>query len=426
MYEALERTSEAEHEYRMVLRLDPDNEEAGSGLQRLLETGQANYMIAASGRIRLNGGPPWTAAERMRLRGDPFMSGGRWHALSADRVLEALGADGRTGLAADDVTRRTLSLRTESDGRARAAVSPVALLLKQFQDFMVAGVLGRRGTVGACWASGWMRAAIAVIVVLNGLLGFMQEYRGRAFPGGAASYRRRPRRVVRDGGETVVPAAEVVPGDLVLLFDGDRVPADGRLVEAHALAVDESVLTGESTPVSKNAAAVHRRITPPGDRTNMLFKGTAVTRGRAVVVVTETGMDTEMGRIAGVDAGGGAAADAAAGSAGPAGPVAGSWAVSPSSAAVFALGVSRGFPVYKMFLTAVSLAVAAIPEGLPAVVTISLALGVQQMLRKRAVVRRLPAVETLGCATVICSDKTGTLNPQRDDGHPPVDAALRS
>lgn len=334
------------------------------------------------------------------------MSGGRWHALSAARVLEALGADGRTGLTADDARRR-LSRFGPNQLEDSGGVSPVALFLKQFQDFMVLVLFGAAGL--SALLGEWMdAAAIAVIVVLNGLLGFAQEYRAERSLEALKQLTAPAARVVRDGRETAVPAAQVVPGDLVLLFDGDRVPADGRLVEAHALAVDESVLTGESAPVSKRAAAVHPADTPPGDRTNMLFKGTAVARGRAVMVVTETGMATEMGRIAGLMR----AAEQ------PPTPLQarlaqlGRWLVLGCLAivaAVFALGVLRGFPVYKMFLTAVSLAVAAIPEGLPAVVTISLALGVQQMLRKRAVVRRLPAVETLGCATVICSDKTGTL-----------------
>lgn len=334
------------------------------------------------------------------------MSGGRWHTLSADRVLEVLGADARIGLSAEEARRRRARFGPNQLEDARG-VSPAALFLKQFQDFMVAVLVGA-AAVSAALGEWLDAAAVAVIVVLNGVLGFMQEYRAERSLEALKKLTAPAARVVRDGVETVVPAVDVVPGDVALLFDGDRVPADGRLVEAHALAVDESVLTGESAPASKNAAAVLPEAAPPGDRVNMVFKGTAVTRGRAVVVVTETGMNTEMGRIAGL----------MRGAEPPPTPLQvrlaqlGRWLVAGCLGVVgvvFALGVSQGLPVYKMFLTAVSLAVAAIPEGLPAVVTISLALGVQQMLRRRAVVRRLPAVETLGCATVICSDKTGTL-----------------
>src|SRR5690606_25490303 len=215
-------------------------------------------------------------------------------------------------------------------------------------------------------------------------------------------------RVLRDGLERVVPAAELVPGDVVLLADGDRVPADGRLIAAHALAVDESLLTGESAPVMKDARAVLPADTALADRNNMVVMGTAVARGHGVCVVTGTGMQTQIGQIAGM-------IQEAEPQATPLQQrleqlgkvlVLASLAV---VAIVFAAGVLRGFPVYRMFLTAVSLAVAAIPEGLPAVVTIALAVGVQRMLRRRAIIRRLPAVETLGCATVICSDKPGTL-----------------
>lgn len=334
------------------------------------------------------------------------MASGRWHALSVAEVLNALAANGQTGLTSDVVRRRQSQYGPNILEQA-AGVSPVALFLKQFQDFMVIVLLAAAGI--SALLGEWMDAsAIAVIVVLNGILGFMQEYRAERSLEALRDLTAPAARVLRDGEEAVVPAADVVPGDIVLLFDGDRVPADGRLIDARALAVDESVLTGESTPASKRSTAVHAVDTAPGDRKNMLFKGTAIARGRATMVVTETGMATEIGRIAGM----------MRTTEQPPTPLQrrlaqlGRWLVLGCLgivAAVFALGVLQGFPVYKMFLTAVSLAVAAIPEGLPAVVTISLALGVQQMLRKRAVVRRLPAVETLGCATVICSDKTGTL-----------------
>lgn len=334
------------------------------------------------------------------------MADSRWHALSVAQVLKVLATDGQTGLSPDAVRRRQEEYGPNELAQA-AGASPAALFFKQFQDFMVLVLLGA-AAVSALLGEWLDAAAIAVIVLLNGLLGFIQEYRAERSLEALKDLTAPVARVIRGGEEMTVPAAEVVPGDIVLLFDGDRVPADGRLLEAQALAVDESVLTGESTPASKSAAAVHPRDTPPGDRKNMLFKGTAVARGHAVYVVTETGMNTEIGRIAGM-------MHTLEQEPTPLQrrlAQLGRWLVVGCLgivAAVFGLGVLQGFPVYKMFLTAVSLAVAAIPEGLPAVVTISLALGVQQMLRRRAIVRRLSAVETLGCATVICADKTGTL-----------------
>lgn len=334
------------------------------------------------------------------------MASGRWHTMTATEAVEALATDLRTGLAAGAVKRRQARYGPNQIDEAEGA-SPLALLAKQFQDFMVLVLLGA-AAISVLLGEYLDATAIAVIVILNGLLGFIQEYRAERSMEALRDLTAPSARVLRGGEELVVPAADLVPGDIVFLFDGDRVPADGRLIEARALAVDESVLTGESAPVSKNFSAVHGTSTAAGDRTNMLFKGTAVTRGRATFVVTDTGMETELGRIAGMMR----TVEQQPTPLQRRLAQLGRWLVAACLAivaVVFAIGVLRGFPVYKMFLTAVSLAVAAIPEGLPAVVTIALALGVQQMLRKRAIVRRLPAVETLGCATVICSDKTGTL-----------------
>ena len=214
--------------------------------------------------------------------------------------------------------------------------------------------------------------------------------------------------MVREGHKTLIAAADLVPGDIILLETGDRVPADARLLECQLLSVDESNLTGESVPVSKDEKFLGDEATPLGDRKNAVYKSTLVTRGFGRAVVVATGMDTEIGKIAhllqekeevetplqrrlqqlGKSL------------------VLGCTAL---VAVVFAAGVQQGLPVYKMFMVAVTLAVAAIPEGLPAVVTIALSVGVQRMSRQNAVIRQLPAVETLGCATVICSDKTGTL-----------------
>lgn len=334
------------------------------------------------------------------------MTDGQWHALSAEEVVRALRTDGQKGLTSAEVRRRRQRYGTNELATA-TRVSPWIILVKQFQDFMVFVLLGAAGI--SFLLQEWMDGlAITVIILLNALFGFVQEYRAERSLEALRDLTSPTAKVVRDAAESSIAASELVPGDIVLLFEGDRVPADGRLVEAKALAVDESVLTGESTPVSKRSDALIARNVAVGDKTNMLFKGTPITRGRGRLVITETGMQTEIGRIAGM-------IDSVQAQPTPLqrrlaqlgrGLVVACVAI---VAVVFGLGVVQGLPVYKMFLTAVSLAVAAIPEGLPAVVTISLALGVQQMLRRRAIVRRLPAVETLGCATVICSDKTGTL-----------------
>ena len=329
-----------------------------------------------------------------------------WHQLSAQDAVRRAGTHAGRGLSDAEATKRLARFGPNRLPEQEGA-SPLAILLKQFQDLMVLVLLGAAlisGALGELLDA----AAIFVIVLLNGILGFLQEFRAERSLAALRRLAAPTARVIRGGLEHVIPAAELVPGDVVLLADGDRVPADGRLLEGHALAVDESLLTGESAPVAKDDSAVLPAGTSLADRVNMVFMGTTVTRGRGSFVVTATGMQTQIGQIAGMIQ--------------QAEPqqtplqarleqlgrvlVLAAFAV---VAVVFAAGVLHGLPVYRMFLTAVSLAVAAIPEGLPAVVTIALALGVQRMARRNAIVRRLPAVETLGCATVICSDKTGTL-----------------
>jgi Ca2+-transporting ATPase len=247
-----------------------------------------------------------------------------------------------------------------------------------------------------------------VIVITNAALGFAQENRAERSLDALRRLSAPAARVARDGREVRVPAEEVVPGDILLLEAGDRVAADARLVEAASLAVEESALTGESRPVAKSVEALQGADLTAADRVNMLHLGTHVVRGRGRAVVTATGMATEVGRIAGL------MLEAAEGLT----PLQrrldalGRWLVIGClaiSLLVVTVGVLQGEPPYRMFLAGVSLAVAAIPEGLPAIVTIALALGVQRMIARNAVVRRLPAVETLGCATVVCADKTGTL-----------------
>ncbi len=248
---------------------------------------------------------------------------------------------------------------------------------------------------------------ILVILILNAVLGFLQEFRAEKSIEALKKLSGLKARVVRDNSVKEVPAASLVPGDLILVEVGEKIPADARIVSGMNLEAQESALTGESLSVSKNSGPLAED-TPIADRKNMLYSGTIITAGHARAVVTGTGMSTQIGKIAGLIQGIVIETtplqkklQSLAGWLG--------WAIIFISAFVSFTGVLKGGKLLEMIIIGVSLAVAAIPEGLPAVVTISLAIGVQRMIKRHALVRRLPLVETLGCATVICSDKTGTL-----------------
>jgi Ca2+-transporting ATPase len=336
--------------------------------------------------------------------------GGAWHTSEVAEVLEAVGTDAELGLTDKEAARR-LEERGPNELEDRGGKSSWAILLEQFTSAMIV-ILIVAAFISSLLGDYEDSIAIAVIVVLNAALGFSQEYRAER---AMAALKRlsAPRVKVRRGGQVrEVSARELVPGDVVLLEAGNLVPADGRLLEAANLRVQESALTGESEPVEKNPATLEIEDPPLGDRTDMVYSSTVVARGRGLCVVTETGMATELGKVAAMIQAaypeqtplqrrlnhvGKVLALAALGIVG----------------VVFVLGLLRGEDLEVMFLTAVSLAVAAVPEGLPAVVTIALALGAQRMLRRRALIRKLPAVETLGSVTVICSDKTGTLTENR-------------
>ncbi|MCP3858112.1 MAG: HAD-IC family P-type ATPase, partial [Phycisphaeraceae bacterium] len=218
--------------------------------------------------------------------------------------------------------------------------------------------------------------------------------------------------LVRSGQTIVTTSRGIVPGDVLVLETGNIIPADGRLIESANLDIEEAPLTGESVPVSKDAERVYRRKVPVADRRNTLYRGTTVTRGRGSVVVTDTGMQTELGRIAGLLQ---SVEEERTPLQRRLDHLAKVLAIVALAivALLFAIGIMRGESVETMLLTSVSLAVAAIPEAMPAVVTIALSLGAQRMLRRKALIRRLPAVETLGSVSVICSDKTGTLTENR-------------
>jgi P-type Ca2+ transporter type 2C len=328
------------------------------------------------------------------------------HAIATFELIDRLVTNPERGLSEADARHR----QARHGPNELAEAPPQSLwrkLLGQVNQPVIWVLLAAAAVAGSLGE--WPDAlAILAIVLLNALLGFFQEERaGRAL----AALRQMSAplaRVLRDGELRTVPARELVPGDRIELEAGDHVPADARLMTAFGLRVQEAALTGESAPVDKDAHAVLAEATPLGDRRNMIFAGTEVAAGKASAVVVATGMRTELGRIAGMLQ---------------------RYSPEPTPlqrrlaelgkvltigclivvAGVFVLALLRGGQLLDVFLLSVSLAVAAVPEGLPAVVTVALALGLQRMVRRNALVRRLPSVETLGSVTVICSDKTGTL-----------------
>ncbi len=332
-----------------------------------------------------------------------------WHAREPDAVLLAF-ASRRDGLTDTEVAERLLR---DGPNRLPAAADPgaLALLARQFADFMI-GVLFVAAAVAAAIGEPVEAAAILAIVVLNAVLGFAQEWRAQKAMAALRALSAPRARVIRDGVRQDIEAADLVLGDVVWLEAGARVPADLRLIESAALRVEEAALTGESVPSGKNAAVTLPADTPLAERENLAYAGTLVTAGRGIGAVIATAGNTELGGIARL-------VDALVEQATPLQSRLARFGrrlavlVLAICAVIFVTGLARGEPAALMFLTAVSLAVAAIPEALPAVVSIALALGAHRMSRAHALVRRLPCVESLGSVTVICSDKTGTLTENR-------------
>ncbi|MBQ3552723.1 MAG: calcium-translocating P-type ATPase, PMCA-type [Clostridia bacterium] len=255
-------------------------------------------------------------------------------------------------------------------------------------------------------------ALILLIVILNAVLGVMQSSKAEKALDALKNMSVPHARVVREGKEYVIDAADLVPGDVIRLEAGDFVPADARLIRSSSLKSEESALTGESVPSEKDASAIIKSDAPLGDRVNMVFSGCSITYGTATAIVTATGMDTEMGRIANLLDNEEEGQTPLQMKLSKLGQYLGIVALA-ACAIIFVIGLTSGMEVLDIFMTAVSLAVSAIPEGLPAIVTIVLSIGVQRMVKRNAIIRRLPAVETLGGASVICSDKTGTLTLNR-------------
>jgi Ca2+-transporting ATPase len=332
-----------------------------------------------------------------------------WHTLETDETFRHLGTHA-AGLSAAEADER-LERHGPNEIVEKARKTPLRMLLEQFSDFMIL-VLIAAAVISGVIGEASDTVAIVVIVLLNAALGFSQEYRAERAIAALKRMAAASATVSRNGATATVPAAELVPGDVVHLEAGRVVPADLRIVEAARLTVDEAALTGESVPAGKHANPIREEDVPLGDRHNMLYKGTSVTYGRARAVVIGTGMDTELGRIAAMIQAEGEGKTPLQRRLAVFGRKL-AYAVLAICAVVFGAGLLRGEPPVRMFLVAVSLAVAAIPEALPAVVTIALALGARRMVAQNALVRKLPAVETLGSVTYVCTDKTGTLTLNR-------------
>lgn len=330
----------------------------------------------------------------------------KWYELTSERIEQELQVSLNKGLQAKQVARRQKDFGRNvlEEGKQ---LSKWLLLIRQFQDFMVMILLA--ATLVAGLLGEYVDAiAIIIIVLINGFIGFFQEQKAEKSLDKLKDLASPMANVKRDGKWEKISSKDVVAGDVVRMTSGDRIPADVRIMHTDNFETEESPLTGESLPVMKHASPVHTEHATPQDQTNMAFMGTLATKGHAKGIVVGTGMKTVMGQIANLMATTERTTTPLEYKLQELGKVLITVALF-LTALVVGVGIYEGHAVYNMFLSGVSLAVAAIPEGLPAIVTVALSLGVQRMIRKKAVVRKLSAVETLGCASVICSDKTGTM-----------------
>ena len=340
-----------------------------------------------------------------------------FHSQSADETLKELSAQPQTGLSASKAAA-LLAQYGENRLKEKKKKTNLQRFLEQFKDVMILILLAAAliSFVIACIEGNPIEffepALILIIVVVNAVMGMLQESKAEKALDALKSMSAPHARVIRDGEEKIIDAAGLVPGDIIKLEAGDFVPADARLLKSVSLKSEESALTGESVPSEKDAQSQVKEDAPLGDRSNMVFSGCSITYGTALAVVTQTGMNTEMGKIAGLLEGEEETQTPLQKKLAQLGKYLGFMALA-ACAVIFIVGLINGINVLEIFMTAVSLAVSAIPEGLPAIVTIVLAIGVQRMVKKNALIRRLPAVETLGSASVICSDKTGTLTMNR-------------
>jgi P-type Ca2+ transporter type 2C len=336
----------------------------------------------------------------------PGKNGSIWHALNSEEVLSQLGALADKGLSSEEVQARLEEYGPNQLTEA-APISFWQMLWDQFNNFVVIMLLV--AAVISALLGDWVEsAAIMAIVILNAALGVIQERRAEQALAALRKLASPDAHVIRDGSRQVIPAHQLVPGDVVLLEAGNYIPADVRLLEAINLRIEEAALTGESVPVQKDASLRLEQDIPLGDRKNTAFMGTLVNYGRGKGIVVSTGMYTQIGLIAEMLQSVEQEPTPLQRRLDQLGKTLGIAALTICGL-VFLLGWARGYEPLEMFMIAVGLAIAAVPEGLPAVVTISLALGMREMIKRHALIRRLSSVETLGSATVICSDKTGTL-----------------
>ncbi|MDD3193558.1 MAG: HAD-IC family P-type ATPase, partial [Oscillospiraceae bacterium] len=336
---------------------------------------------------------------------------------TGETVLKDLGSDPACGLTSTQVLERKQQYG-ENQLREKKRKTNLQRFLDQFKDVMILILIAAAiiSFAIAC-IEGELKeffepSLILLIVIVNAVMGVMQESKAEKALDALKGMSTPHARVTRDGKEAIIDAAQLVPGDIIHLEAGDFIPADARLLRSVSLKSEESALTGESVPSEKDAQLIADAHAPLGDRGNMLFSGCSITYGTATAVVTATGMDTEMGKIANLLENEEEGQTPLQKKLAQLGKYLGILAVA-ACAIIFVVGIANGIPVMEIFMTAVSLAVSAIPEGLPAIVTIVLSIGVQRMVKKNAIIRRLPAVETLGSASIICSDKTGTLTQNR-------------
>lgn len=328
-----------------------------------------------------------------------------WHSLAVHDVLSRLRAstNGLSSKQVDDIRRKTGPNELPPPKKDSALL----LFARQFFSLLMV-VLMVAAVVSGAMGEVVEALAIIIIVVLAGVVGFIQEYKAEQALEALQRLAVPRAAVLRNGIEMLIPAKDLVPGDTIILKTGDAIPADGRLIESMNLTIDESMLTGESRPAEKNCSAVLDATAQVGDRTNMVYSATTIQYGRGVAVVVGTGLNTEIGRIASLLQATTRRQTPLQANLDTLGRNLGIFSIILATA-MSILGVLRGYGIVEMFVWGVAIAVAVIPEALPAVMTITLALGVRRMAERKALIRKLPAVETLGATSVICSDKTGTL-----------------
>ncbi|MED4452823.1 calcium-translocating P-type ATPase, SERCA-type [Metabacillus fastidiosus] len=334
----------------------------------------------------------------------------KWHEMRLEDVMKSTNSDREAGLSSKEAEKR---IQKHGYNELQEAEKPSAFLvfLAQFKDFMVLVLLA--ATLVSGLLGEYIDAiAIIAIVIINGVLGFFQERKAEKSLDALKELSAPQVIALRDGEWMKIPSKQLVPGDIVKFSSGDRIGADLRIISAKSLEIEESALTGESVPAEKETKPIAGDNVGLGDLTNMAFMGTLVTRGSGVGIVIGTGMKTAMGQIADLLQNAETMETPLQRRLEQLGKILIVVALL-LTVLVVVVGVLNGHELYEMFLAGVSLAVAAIPEGLPAIVTVALSLGVQRMIKQKSIVRKLPAVETLGCASVICSDKTGTLTQNK-------------